>query len=215
MTAILLFPDYQLLQKLKFISAHHQYLHWPSRRPAICPHCHKFFKFKYNMKIHMKKCPAAPGHMTPSGPDDLGAQHPSSLLPPPPHAHPQAHAHGAHPTSWRDDVRRNAVAVAAAAASYDPRAYYFSAHVPNRKVFPPPAFETPPPNGASSLPALIPVSFDSTAAAFRCATSPIALTDRELILAANRRLATAGERKWFPGWGNSAPLNDSSSVRIL
>merc|ERR1712106_832200 len=48
--------DYQLLQKLQFISASHQYMHWPSRRPAVCPGCGKFFKFKYNMKIHLKKC---------------------------------------------------------------------------------------------------------------------------------------------------------------
>lgn len=95
-----LFPDYQLLQKLQFISASHQYMHWPSRRPAVCPGCGKFFKFKYNMKIHLKKCVAAQGHLGGgmlggSGGDEVAA-HPSLPPPPPPPPHP----HGAHSTSW-------------------------------------------------------------------------------------------------------------------
>lgn len=53
------FPDYQLVNKLPLYNAPHQYMHWPSRRPAVCPGCGKFFKFKYNMKIHLKKCAAA------------------------------------------------------------------------------------------------------------------------------------------------------------
>ncbi|XP_069991430.1 broad-complex core protein isoforms 1/2/3/4/5 isoform X6 [Penaeus vannamei] len=91
--------DYQLLQKLQFISASHQYMHWPSRRPAVCPGCGKFFKFKYNMKIHLKKCVAAQGHLGGgilggSGGDEVAA-HPSLPPPPPPPPHP----HGAHSTS--------------------------------------------------------------------------------------------------------------------
>ena len=95
-----LFPDYQLLQKLHFISASHQYMHWPSRRPAVCPGCGKFFKFKYNMKIHLKKCMQAQSHlgggMLGSSVTEEVAPHPSLPPPPPPPPHP----HGTHSTSW-------------------------------------------------------------------------------------------------------------------
>ncbi|XP_050687828.1 broad-complex core protein isoforms 1/2/3/4/5-like isoform X4 [Eriocheir sinensis] len=91
--------DYQLLQKLHFISASHQYMHWPSRRPAVCPGCGKFFKFKYNMKIHLKKCMQAQSHlgggMLSSSVTEEVAPHPSLPPPPPPPPHP----HGTHSTS--------------------------------------------------------------------------------------------------------------------
>ncbi|CAL4144060.1 unnamed protein product, partial [Meganyctiphanes norvegica] len=47
--------DYQLLQQLEFTTNSHKYMQWPSRHPAVCPVCGKFFKFKYNMRIHLKR----------------------------------------------------------------------------------------------------------------------------------------------------------------
>lgn len=195
----ILFPDYQLLQKLHFISAHHQYMHWPSRRPAICPHCHKFFKFKYNMKIHMKKCAAAQGH---SGPEELaGHQHPSSLQPPPPPTHAQVHSHGTHSASWLEEVRRD--------IESNPYQKYHPTIAHPRSV------ETV--NGGP-LPSLIPVSSPLTPplvtssppplTSLRCSSNPSALHDlQESAGLASRRLATAGERKWFPGWIISVHCN--------
>ncbi|CAL4152698.1 unnamed protein product [Meganyctiphanes norvegica] len=49
-------PDDQLLHQLEFTTRSHHYMHWPSHHPAVCPGCGKFFKFKYNMKIHLRKC---------------------------------------------------------------------------------------------------------------------------------------------------------------
>ncbi|KAK7070941.1 hypothetical protein SK128_022329 [Halocaridina rubra] len=90
-------------EELVVASASHQYMHWPSRRPAVCPGCGKFFKFKYNMKIHLKKCVAAHGHLVSglmgvSGGGDEVAAHPT-LPPPPLPPPPQPHPHGAHSTS--------------------------------------------------------------------------------------------------------------------
>ncbi|CAL4093043.1 unnamed protein product [Meganyctiphanes norvegica] len=49
-------PDDQLLHQLEFTTRSHHYMHWPSHHPAVCPGCGKFFKFKYNMKIHLRNC---------------------------------------------------------------------------------------------------------------------------------------------------------------
>ena len=216
-----LFPDYQLLQKLHFISASHQYMHWPSRRPAVCPGCGKFFKFKYNMKIHLKKCVAVQSPMVggsigvAGGPDDLPSGIHHSHPPPPPHAPPHPHHSSSSTSSWLTEARQELEpqlghphSLRSGVVNGNPHAIFATGSPPPPSSVSPisPSSSTTPPVPSElnhpfrTTPIKSPpsISIEETIPEFVSGMEGNALTGAGRMGSAVRRPATAGERKWFP-----------------